>query len=144
MSIDVIKLIESQNRCLKRFVTDSQQFIASANRGDLSELYQLQEKRDSIIKALQLYDRKISREVLNLNSKAKTPEFIQTVKELCQQKENLIQSILALDSKIISLIEEEKLRLMKEVSEFEKRTNLTKKFKSTWVSESGEKLDGKL
>ena len=59
-------------------------------------------------------------------------------------KAALIGRIAATDQKIVDAIQEEKLRITKEMANSQKQTSTVKKFKSSWVGESGEDLDRKL
>jgi hypothetical protein len=140
----VLKLLESKNRCLNRFLRISEKFLSEARAGDLSHLNDFETKRDSVLKAIALYDRKISEEVTKLSPLEKTAPFIESVKKSIQTKDSIIATIFSIDNYIINEIEREKTRLVQELSETDKNHHLVMKFKSKWISESGETLDGKL
>jgi hypothetical protein len=142
--MEVVKILESKNRCLKKFLTYSQEFLRSAESGDFSTIQKLQDHRESVIKALQLFDRKITSTIQALRPEERTPELMRSVKAIITIEGELLQSIIETDQQIVSQIEEEKARLLKELSSSDKTAQMVKKFKSTWVSEPGEKLDGKL
>lgn len=136
--------MQSKNRCLEKLIINSETFLKSAESGDLSNIGAFEERRNSIIAALQIYDRKISDLITHLSPSEKTHSLIQQAKRYSEINDILIQSISDLDKKIIIKIEEEKCRIMKELSSSEKQNAMVKKFKSTWVPEAGERLDGKL
>jgi hypothetical protein len=58
-------------------------------------------------------------------------------------KTGLIQNILKIENKIVASIENEKMRIQKELAVTEKNKSMVKKFKSGWVTESGEGVDTK-
>lgn len=142
--MDVIRLLKSKNRCLQKFLELSTEFLASAEAGDLTRLDRFQVRRESTLKALELYDRKISTVVETLPSERRTSELIQAVSELLAHKDQLIQMILTTDNRIMLRIEEEKSRLLREMASNMKANETVKRFKSSWVSESGEGIDRKL
>jgi len=142
--MEVLKLLQSKNRCLSRFLDGSRSFLLLAEKGDFSGLQLFQTQREATLKALELYDNKVSDLIENLPSADKTPALIEAVRKAEEQKTELIQSILLTDKKIISKIEEEKDRLQKQLSVTDKNAQLVKKFKSRWISESGEQLDENL
>src|SRR5688572_23953438 len=142
--MDVLKLLRSKNRCLEKFLRYSQEFLTYAEGGDLSTLQYFQSRRDATLKALQLYDRKISEMVAQLSPSERTTSLIESVRQTLELKGKLIQSILATDQKIISKIEDEKKRILQELSSSDRNKQLVRKFKSGWIAEAGEKLDGKI
>jgi hypothetical protein len=140
----LIQLLESKNRCLNKFLEYSKDFFVYAENDDLSNIQKFQDKREKVIKSFSLYDKKIVDVISQLKPEEKTPFLIEQVKALIQIKEEIIQSILTIDQKIIAKIEEEKIRLLQELSSSDKKDQLMKKFKSHWVPESGDKLDGQI
>jgi len=142
--MNVLKLLQSKNRCLEKFLKYSEEFLSQAEMGDLSSINEFQNRREGALKAVLLFDRKITEIIEELSSDEKTNTLIESVKQALAAKDELIQSILITDQKIIAKIEEEKERLLKELSTSDKSMQMVKKFKSKWISESGEKLDGKL
>jgi hypothetical protein len=142
--MEVLNLLQSKNRCLGKFLSCSETFLAQVRTGDLSQLEPFQNQRDSILKALDLYDRKISELIEKLSPQEKTPQFISSVKQIIARDSSLFQSILQIDEQIVTEIEKEKARLTQELSASDKNNQMVKKFKSTWVAESGEMLDGKI
>ncbi len=142
--MDVLKLLQSKNRCLQKFLKCSEDFLAFSESGDLTYIHKFQKQRNSIVKALLLYDIKISEIVKTLSENQKTTSLIDSIKKILIDKEDLVQTILITDQRIIVQIEKEKSRLLKELSTSDKSSQQVKKFRSKWISESGEKLDGKL
>lgn len=139
--MEVLKLLRSKNRCLERFLTLSEEFLTLAVKGDFSELQAFQGRRESTLKAMDLFDRKISEVVTALPYAQRTPSLIEAVKKALNEKEILVHQILEVDLKIISKIEDEKNNLLKELSSSRKSRAVLGKFKSTWVSGAGEELD---
>lgn len=140
----LIKLIESQNRCLLRFLDESVQFLTSAEAGNLSNLDILHNSRETSLKAFKLFENKINEEIPKLKQTDKSETLLSTLRKYQQTREEIISSILKIDNKIINCIESEKLRLQKELQLSNRNTEVVRKFKSNWVIEPGENLDGKL
>ena len=145
MKMVVLKLLQSQNRCLERLLECTESFLEHSfklNSRDFSGLTSFQDQREVFLKAIHLYDRKISEVVSLLSESDKSDINIEKIRELIEVKEVLTKKLFDIDQKIITEIENEKCRLAQELSESDKNSQLVKKFKSKWVSESGETLDG--
>jgi hypothetical protein len=142
--MDVLGLLQSKKKCLRRFLTVSETFLASAEQGDLSSLESFELQREAVIKALGMYDRKITEAVRAMPMEARTPALSQYVQRDLDDEAYLVQTILKTDNRIVACIEREKERLSKEMAANRKNNELTGRFKSTWVPESGEGLDKKV
>ncbi len=146
--MDVIKLLQSQNRCLIKILEKSKQFLALSEPDGHPDFYlklqEFQNYRDSAIKTISLYDKKISEAIQKLPQSLKTQSLIEAAQKTQETKEELLQSILCIDQRIIDIIEMERVRLLKELSASTKNNEIVRKFKSTWIPEAGETLDGKL
>jgi hypothetical protein len=140
----ILTLLRSKNRCLERFIAISNEFLAQAGRGEFGDLEGFELRRESTLKAIELYDRKISEAVLQLAEGRRTQSLVEAVKDALDRKDALVHEILDIDMRIISLIEQEKNRLLQELSSARRGKDLLGKFKSGWVAESGEELDAKL
>lgn len=140
--MDVLSLLQSKNRCLKRFLDLSMEFIEQAEKiGVMPDLQSFHLRRDATLRAIDLYDRKISQVVIALPQVDRTPELVKNVELALDSKNRLVHLILTADEKIMSKIEEEKARIQRDVSSSQKAKDAMKKFKSTWVNEAGEELD---
>ncbi len=142
--MDVIKLFQTKNRCLKKFLEVSTSLVNFLEKGDFSTLKEAESKREAILKAMELYDRKISETISLLSSSEKTADLKKSVMQELQTKTSLIELILKTEKKIVSSIEIEKEKIHKEILSTEKNKSMVKKFKSSWVAESGEGVDTKL
>ena len=142
--MDLLKLLQGKNSYLKKFLNCTEEFLPHAESGDFSTLNLFQKRRESALKALQFFDQKISIVLSAIPKSEKTPSLVSAVEKLLETKTQLIHAILSADQKVMATIENEKNRLLKEVTASDKNQQLVKKFKSSWVSESGEQLDGKL
>ena len=142
--MDVSSLLKSKNKCLEKFLELSSEFWDRAQTGDLSELVMFQTRREATLKAVDLYDRKINEIVSLMTSDKNSPALVAEVKAALERKDALVKQILELDFKIIAKIEDEKARLVRELSSSRKSQEIAAKFKSTWIAESGEELDKKL
>ena len=82
---------------------------------------------------MKLYDRKIGH-----------PGSSEALDQVKKTYEELIHAIFAIDREIISIIEDEKTRLLADLNQIDRSEQMIKKFKSRWISECGEKLDNQL
>ncbi|MGK5087835.1 hypothetical protein WDW86_09770 [Bdellovibrionota bacterium FG-2] len=142
--MSLIRLIKTKNRCFDRFVEESQRFIAQGELGDFSGLDRLQQRRDLILRAISMCDRKINEEVVLLNPSERTEELIGSIRELLQLQDHKFTEVTQLDVRISRLLENEQNRLTTEVSQSRQSVSLMKKFKSTWIAQAGGELDEKL
>ena len=123
--------MQSKNRCLNRFLDTSEKFLESAEQGDLSELDGFQDRRDVILRAIDLYDRKIEQLIAGISSEQKTPEFLKNVKEIIFQKDKIILEIQRVDAKIIHYVMQERESVAREISASRKSRKIIGKFKSS-------------
>lgn len=145
--MDVLSLLQSKNRCLQRFLALSLEFWEHwevAEGAEIPDLSSFQRQRDAVIRALELYDRKISEVIGEMPAARRTPALIESVSQALDQKETIIRKILDVDLKIIGKIEESKNQLLKEMASSSKSMDTLRKFKSSWIAPSGEGLDKKL
>lgn len=144
--MDVLSLLRSKNRCLEKFLETTTEFVAQWEKaGQLGDLTAFQSSRDAILRAIDLYDRKISEAVQEISSVPHpSSNFVERVRAVLEQKNRLIQKILLADEPILQKIEAEKSRIRGEIAANLKQSQLVQKFKSTWIPESGEEFDRQL
>jgi hypothetical protein len=143
--MDVLGLLRSKNRCLSKFLDASKTFLSEAQSlGALPDLSQFELKRESILKAIFLFDRKLSEAVTCLSAEEKTPALIESVRNALDEKDALLHQIMTTDDRVLRLVEEEKVRITKEITSSQKSRNTIQKFKSAWVAEAGEEIDQNL
>jgi vacuolar-type H+-ATPase subunit I/STV1 len=152
--MDVIKMLQSKNRCLQKLIDLSDRFLGDSSIHDASAVAQtdfqakFQERldafvreRESILKVLDLYDGKVTEAIEALTPSQRTPELISQVEQVLQEKDRLIQTIIAKDDQLTLRIEARKTKLQEDLLSSRKSRDLAGKFKSTWVNEPGEGLD---
>ena len=143
--MDVLSLLRSKNRCLEKFLQTSTDFLTKARRsGELHELVSFETQRDAILKAIDLYDRKVNEAVALLPPGKRPQALVAAVESSLNEKDLLVRRILLVDDQILQLIDAEKTRILKEMAANHKQTATVQKFKSTWIPESGEEIDKKL
>jgi hypothetical protein len=141
----VLGLLRSKNRCLVKFLEASKAFLLSNDTlGVLPSLDEFELKREAILKAVFLYERKINEAAETLPSGAKTPEFIAAVEATLAAKDKILAEISVTDNRVLNLVEQEKMRIAKELTSSQKSRELVQKFKSSWVAESGDEIDQNL
>ena len=141
---DVLALLRSKTRCLERYFALSAIFLEQAEQGDLSELGPFHDQREAHLKAIDLYERKLSEAVTLLDPAYRTPELVERVRMELLRKEEIVQRILSVDLQIIEKIERAKSSLLIELSQSRKSREILGKFKSSQSPLSGEELDRKL
>jgi hypothetical protein len=144
---DVLQLLKSKNRCLKRFLRLSEEFLGAAADGSdawMNLLGLFESRRDAAIRNIELHDRKIAQAVDAMPAGERAPELVEAVRAELAAREALVREIVAVDLKIMAGIEEARSRLMREMAGSRVARDRLARFKSTWVPESGEGLDEKL
>ena len=140
--MEVLALLRSKNRCLERFLGITRDYLATSSQdADCSGLTDLQNRRESTLKAVSLYDRKIEEAAIMLRDSDRTPTLIEGVKAELERKDALVAEILKIDLELISLIEQAKNSLLRSLSAEKKALDTLGKFKSTWMPPAGEGLD---
>ena len=140
--MEVLKLLQSQNRTFKKLVDCSRAFLASDWKGDLKALHEYESQRALIVRTLSLFEGRINSVVQSIPSSERTQVLISAVQNCMNEKNALYQEFINLDLKVEGLIRNEQERISKLVHHTEKNQDLLNRFKSTWVPESGESLDG--
>jgi hypothetical protein len=140
--MDVRNLIKSRNRCLQRLVDLSDEFVKSTASGGYPvvdwELPQYETQRDSLLKALGLFDRKISEAVSQMQPSERTPELLESLRRELELSGALIQSVLTADEGVLSRIEQAKADVLREMAVNGRSRSLVSKFKSEWADHSSE------
>jgi vacuolar-type H+-ATPase subunit I/STV1 len=141
--MDVIKVLQSKNRCLQKLVDLSDVLLANEGQTEHfhDELDNFIRKRDSILKALELYDNKVTEVIRSLSLAERTPDLISRVQSVLNEKDRLIQTIILRDNELTLRIEARKKKLQEDLLSSRRSHELAGKFKSTWVSEPGEGFD---
>ncbi len=143
--MDVLSLLRSKNRCLEKFLQASSEFLTQArSSGALPGLPSFEARRDAILNAVDLYDRKVNEAVAELPSGSRPKALVDAVETSLKEKDTLVHRILVVDEQILQLVEEEKTKILKEMASNQKRAALAQKFKSGWIPEAGEEIDKKL
>ncbi len=142
--MEVLALLRSKNKCLTRFLEASQDFWIHAQKGDLSGLDAFYLKRESILKGIDLYERKINETLAKMSASQNTAQLRDEVRKLLDHWKFLVHSVANIDAKIIEKVAEAKDRAFKHLHENKKSQETLNRFKSAWVPSSGESLDEKL
>ncbi len=140
----ILSTIQSKINLLREFQQYSADFLLEIQRGDLSGLQQFERKRAQCIEAILINEHQISETARGVSEKMKTPELRMSLAELKQVCEAQLTEIRQLDTKIFDKLGQEKDQLRALLFDFNRSEKLVRKFKSTWVRPSGEKLDGSL
>lgn len=142
MNKEVLDLLKYKNRGLEKFLRTSVKFAEAARAGDFSGLDGFQSDRDSIIRAIELFDRRLIERATLMPDAEKTAEFIAAVRECMEREDELKSRIVAADAVVQDLLRMEGDRLLREIHVHRKQFETLEKFKSEpGSSGNGEGLD---
>ena len=135
---EILSLLRSKNRCLERLSDSTQAFIASpidqiaenAEKTNQNPLENYEQERESALKALELYDRKVNEAIASLPSDKLSAEFQIEAKAELVKNERLIIEALQNDDAVFAKIEEARTRLAQLMNENRKSRDILSKFKS--------------
>jgi hypothetical protein len=143
----VVKLLRSKNRCLRTLLELSDEFVKATMHGGFptvdAALPTYQSQRDGIIKAIELYDRKLNESISTLSPAERTPELIEKLRKDVELSDSLVRGILRKDEEINKRLNDAKLDLLRELTANERNKAIANKFKSGWMPGAGEGLDRK-
>lgn len=142
--MDVVSLLESKNRCLSRFLQISEEFLLAADQGDFSSLELFHQRRDQALKTIELYDRKIALVTERVPTPKERAAAAEQIRKILEIRDDIVREILNTDERISARIEQEKTRITQELASSRQNQSKIGKFRSQWISESGEELDKKL
>lgn len=143
--MDLQSLLRSRNKCLRRFLELSSRFLRSEQSisDDSTDLIEFQSQRSGLLKAYGLYDQKVT-ELVEATPNLKTDEkLIGAVIDSMAEKKQLIAEISRVDEAIMNRIQSASEEVMSTISGENKKKSVLRRFKSTWIPESGEGLDKK-
>ncbi len=138
---EVLRLSESRIKCLRRLSEFSERFLVFARSGSLSEASKYSNFREVSLRALEHYNQKIQERINQNRHEFATGAIKNILIAQINEEKKLIQDIIKMDEELFGLIETEKDRLKKSLAGSQKSITITSKFKSIWVTSSGEELD---
>jgi hypothetical protein len=145
--MDVLKLLAGKNRYLLRFEQTSLAFLSATEApalplGDFEgALSSLEKTRARILKAIELFDRKLTEVAESLPDEARSRANLDGLKGLARDTDEILARLLKIDEKILQRIQQAKDRVSQEISAADRSRQTMNKFRSCWVSTSGEGLD---
>lgn len=146
--MDVISLFSGQNRCIERLVRLTREFVEllkSDPTDPFSEIDPLYKKREYVIQAFGLFEKKITQWFDEIPTFEERKRIANTLKPvltpILEQRKQILRELTFLDQKIFDKIQEEKSKICDEMGSIRKMKQTVSKFKSIWVSEAGEGID---
>lgn len=139
-----MRLLQSKNRCLGRFLNLSQDFLARTAGEGYAGLERFHRTRDRMVRALELFDRKVAESIALIPTLAEREALADRIKPVLAERETIVREILAVDEQIILGIERERARIADELGVSRKGKDALGKYRSQWMPESGEGIDQKL
>ena len=140
--MESIRLIQFMNDCVRRLILISEEFLRESSQRNFSGVSVFEELRAQEIALFQDIDEKIKTLCLEFSSASLDVQTSQSLRGLILENKSLLETLTLLDQKIQINLELEKASIQAELHRYEKETHRLTKFKSTWVPESGERLDG--
>lgn len=138
-------LLRSEIKCLQRYLectlAFNLEFQGEVNPKDFEVL---RRTREEILKALDLFNRKIEEEIQSIPLDLRTPELRELARRHVRRKEELLAEISRADEQIFQGIQLAQDKIQDQLDTDRKAKSVLGKFKSRWVPESGESLDRKL
>ncbi len=129
--MDVVKLLQNKSRCLQRFVEESSGFLAQAESGEMTRLEAFLEGRESILRALELFDRKIDETVAATPTNERTQALRDAVGVELKVQAQWLDRSAKIDERISNLLQLEATRLRKAAAASGKGRKTLSKFKSS-------------
>jgi hypothetical protein len=148
--MDVLTLLRSKNRYLHRFEQASLRFLTESENElthpeFLAIVTRLEMTRGRILKALDLFNRRLTESIDSLPSYAREGSFIEEARRESEESDRLVSVLLELDGRISARIKVCQDRIALELAASEKSKRIINQFKSSWASgAAGEGLDRKL
>ena len=142
--MDVIRLLNSKNRCLRKFLGLSREYLARFEKEGYGQLERFHKSRDRIIRALDLYDRKIAECIALIPTLTERQAMADQIRPILAERESIVREILSVDEAIILGIEKERQRIAEELGVSRKGIDALGRYKSGWIADSGEGIDTKL
>lgn len=144
-----VSFARSRNRCLERFLSLSIDFLHFLEAGDTSnlnqELRRFEGDRESTLRALDLFERKLHEEGTSLAQSGRpSPELTQELKLQFQRRDEIVHRILDIDLQIMGRIESLKNNHLKDMNQNRVAKERLGKFKSGPGGNSGTGLDHKV
>ncbi len=148
---EILQLIQSKNRCLVRLMDATRVFLNSPiemlilQSAELSEtiktpLDHYEIERQSIIRTIELHDKKINSLISQMKPPEKTKDFLDQVRSELQKNEKLISSLFNADDMVFARIREAQGQITKLIHENRKSGEILSKFKSGTLA-TGEGMD---
>jgi hypothetical protein len=147
---EILSLLRSKNRCLDRLMEATREFLRQPTesliaRGDDSEtattpLSVYEDERGTIVRTLELHDRRINAVINELTPADKTEAFLSEVKAELLSNERLIAAVFNADDIVFARIQEAQTQITKLMTENRKSREILSKFKSAGQA-TGEEMD---
>ncbi len=139
--MEILNLLKTKNRCFQKLLDLSEEFLAKLNSGDLAILGIYEEDWVRTFKILGFCDKQLEK-YIKTYPKIDNSNLIDELTSVEALNQAAVPLIIRNNQKIISRIEMELDTIKKDLLASDKNQQLFRKFKSSWISESGEKLDG--
>jgi len=140
-------MLENKILLLNFYLQHSVDFLNSANIEymDYSDLLQtLQINREKTIKLISDNDNQTRKEITETNKSEAIATSLEIIKNLSRKVDQISTEIFRLDVEILKKISRDKDYLKDKLASFNRTGKIVMKFKSSWIPNSGFKLDGSL
>ncbi len=141
---DLIQFLKSQNKCLERFLSISEEYLRQLRSGDLGGLDQLELKRESILKAFALFEDKAQREAESYLGRTRDSDLINEIWRVQFSRLKFLEEIKKADSEIFEELSKTAQNVQKDIRDLGRQRETVSKFKSGWIPEAGKEIDKSL
>ncbi|NBU19875.1 hypothetical protein EBS43_00460, partial [bacterium] len=132
------------NECLEKMIQLSQTFLNQAQKNNFKGVDQFDESREVNFKFLVQCNQSLDALTQALIPVQLPQETQNRLRDLALDYHSLARTLSLIDEKIEIHIESHQSLIRKELTVLEKQSLHVKKFKSTWLPESGERLDDQI
>lgn len=144
---EILELLRLKNRCLDRLMAETRAFLAVPPEKLVAEkidepgpLAAYEGARTTILRTLELHDRRISELIAALPAFDRTPEFLAVAREEMAQNERLIVAVFNADDIVFRKIADAQSQITKLIQENRKSREILSRFKSA-SGQTGEEMD---
>lgn len=144
---EILELLRLKNRCLDRLMAETRAFLSVAPETLVAEkpedqgpLAAYEGARATILRTLELHDRRISDLIAELPATERTPEFLAVARDEMAQNERLIVAVFNADDIVFRKIADAQAQITKLIQENRKSREILNKFKSA-SGQTGEEVD---
>jgi len=145
--MELVTVIESQTRCFRKLGELTERYVLGLNEGRADDLEDFEQRRDSIFKTIELYDRKInelSSDALKLLSQEELVLIRMQLDVALQDQQKAKAEAQRSDDVLMHRLEQQLEALVTDLHQEHRRREILSRFKSSRGFSSGTGVDQSL